>query len=86
MQSTFVLAQLEALPLPEDNLKKAAAAVEKAVKLYHPDFMVFPEVFMSHYPAGTDRPGCWRAVRWTICKRNAETCEGKPDLDGFRNA
>ena len=55
MQSTFVLAQLEALPLPEDNLKKAAAAVEKAVKLYHPDFMVFPEVFMSHYPAGTDR-------------------------------
>ena len=36
-------------------VKKAAAAVEKAVKLYHPDFMVFPEVFMSHYPAGTDR-------------------------------
>ncbi|MFR2897919.1 nitrilase-related carbon-nitrogen hydrolase [Hungatella sp.] len=55
MQSTFVLAQLEALPLPEDNLRKAEAAVEKAVKLYHPDFMVFPEVFMSHYPAGTDR-------------------------------
>ena len=55
MQSTFVLAQLEALPLPEDNLKKAAAAVEKAVKLYHLDFMLFPEVFMCHYPAGTDR-------------------------------
>ena len=33
MQSTFVLAQLEALPLPEDNLRKAEAAVEKAVKL-----------------------------------------------------
>lgn len=55
MKSTFVLAQLEALPDPADNIKKAEAAVQAAVERFHPDFMVFPEVFMSHYPVGTDR-------------------------------
>lgn len=55
MQSTFVLAQLEALPLPEDNLKKARKAVSEAVERFHPDFMVFPEIFMSQYPARTAR-------------------------------
>lgn len=55
MQSIFVLAQLEAAPYAEENLKKAQAAVEKAVEKYHPDFIVFPESFMSHFPTGTER-------------------------------
>lgn len=55
MKSTFVLAQLEALPDPKDNLAKAQKAVKEAVEQYHPDFMVFPEGFMTHYPTGTDR-------------------------------
>lgn len=55
MKSTFVLAQLEALPDYNENLKKADEAVKKATELYHPDFMVFPEGFMTHYPKGTDQ-------------------------------
>jgi len=55
MKSTFVLAQLEAKPDPMDNIKKAEQAVKESMELYHPDFMIFPEVFMSHYPVGTDR-------------------------------
>lgn len=55
MQSTFVLAQLEALSLPADNLKKAEEAVSKAINRFHPDFIVFPELFMSQYPPRTAR-------------------------------
>lgn len=55
MVSTFVLAQQESSGDPAENLKKAQQAVAKAMELYHPDFMVFPEIFMSHFHAGTDR-------------------------------
>lgn len=55
MQSTFVLAQLAMEGQPEVNLKKAQHAVAKAMELYKPDLMIFPECFMSHFPVGTDR-------------------------------
>ncbi len=54
MESTFVMAQLEPAPYPEENLKKAREAVSKAVEKYHPNFIIFPETFMSRFPAGTD--------------------------------
>ena len=41
--------------MPEVNLKKAEDAVEKAVSLYHPGLMLFPECFMSLFPGKTDR-------------------------------
>lgn len=55
MASTFVLAQLDAAGDPAINLKKAQDAVHEAVRLYQPDLMVFPEVYMSHFPVGTPR-------------------------------
>ncbi|WP_194610745.1 carbon-nitrogen hydrolase family protein [Clostridium vitabionis] len=55
MQSTFVLAQLHSDGMPEVNLKKAEDAVERAVSLYHPGLMLFPECFMSLFPGKTDR-------------------------------
>ena len=54
MQSTFVLAQMASDGQPEVNLEKAKKAVAKAAELYHPDVMVFPELFMSFFPVGTD--------------------------------
>lgn len=58
MAATFVLAQMDSVGDPNVNLQNARQSVEKAVKLYHPDFMVFPEVFMSRFPIGTDRETC----------------------------
>ena len=55
MKSTFVMAQLQALPDPKDNLEKAEQAIKDAKAQYNPDFMVFPERFMFQYPEGTDR-------------------------------
>ena len=54
MQSTFVLAQMASDGQPEVNLEKARKAISKASELYHPDVMIFPEIFMSFFPAGTD--------------------------------
>ncbi len=53
MKSKFVLAQLAAVGDAEVNLEKAKKAMAQAYEEYHPDLMVFPEVFMSHYPVGT---------------------------------
>lgn len=53
MKSKFVLAQLASVGDPEVNLEKAKRAMAQAHKEYCPDVIVFPEVFMSHYPAGT---------------------------------
>ncbi len=63
MKSTFVMAQLQSLPDPKDNLAKAKAAVEEAVKRFRPDFMVFPETFMSHYPQGTPLEIIWKTAQ-----------------------
>ena len=52
MKSTFVMAQLQALPDPKDNLEKAEQAIKDAKAQYNPDFMVFPERFMFQYPEG----------------------------------
>ena len=54
MESTFVLAQMAPDGQPEVNLEKAKKAIAKAAELYHPDVMVFPEMFMSFFPVGTD--------------------------------
>ena len=53
MKSRFVVAQMEQNGDPEINLENARKAVAEAVEYYHADFIVFPECFMSLYPAGT---------------------------------
>jgi predicted amidohydrolase len=52
-QSTFVMAQMASEGSPEVNLEKAKKAIEKAVSLYHPDVVIFPELYMSLFPSGT---------------------------------
>ncbi len=54
MKSTFVLCQTEQEGKPSVNLKRAEQWVQKAVQEYHPDVVVFPEVYQSHYPLSTD--------------------------------
>lgn len=54
MKSTFVLCQTEQEGKPSANLKRAEQWVQKAVQKYHPDVIVFPEVYQSHYPLSTD--------------------------------
>lgn len=53
-QSTFVLAQMASEGDPEANLAKAKESIAKASTLYHPDVIIFPELFMSMFPIGTD--------------------------------
>ena len=55
MAATFVMAQLESSGDPSANLQKAEAVVAESAKRYRPDFMVFPEMFMSFFPSGTER-------------------------------
>ena len=55
MKGTFVLAQVASDPEPAVNLKKAEALAEQAYKTWRPDLLVFPEMFMSFFPFGTDR-------------------------------
>lgn len=55
MKSTFVLAQLEAMPDYRDNIAKAEKAIKESVERFRADFIVFPEVFMYHYPRGTEQ-------------------------------
>lgn len=54
-KSVFVLAQMPEEGDPAKNLTNAQEAVARAMQAYHPDLMVFPEGFMSHFPAGTER-------------------------------
>ncbi len=58
MAATFVLAQTHSVGDPAENLKTAQKAVMEATAQYKPDFMVFPELFMSMFPVGTDRATC----------------------------
>ena len=55
MKSTFVMAQLQSEPDPNVNLIKAERAMQEASERYRPDCMIFPEVFMCSFPAGTGR-------------------------------
>lgn len=55
MKSTFVMAQLQSEPDPNINLIKAENAIKEAFERYRPDCMIFPEVFMCSFPAGTAR-------------------------------
>ncbi|MCD8077735.1 MAG: carbon-nitrogen hydrolase family protein [Lachnospiraceae bacterium] len=53
MKGTFVLAQMASEGFPEANLEKAKQAVPQARERYHADVVIFPEYFMSYFPAGT---------------------------------
>lgn len=70
----FVLAQMDSDGDPAVNLKNAEEMVEKAVAAYKPDFIVFPEIFMSHFPTGSDR---------ALCLSTAQKLDG-PFVTGMR--
>ena len=55
MQGSFVLAQVASVGEAAENLKKAEALAERAWQTYQPDVLVFPEMFMSFFPFGTER-------------------------------
>ena len=73
MESIFAMIQMECMPEPAENLKKARLFAENAVKKYHPDFLLFPETFMTEI------------LRGSIDERNAraETLDG-PFVEGMR--
>ena len=47
MKSKFAMIQMESVPDPAENLKKAEKFIREAVELCAPDLVVFPETFMS---------------------------------------
>ncbi len=55
MKATFALAQTSSAADPAANLEKARRFAEKARETCRPDVLVFPEMFMSFFPFGTDR-------------------------------
>ena len=55
MKGKFVLAQVASAGDPAANLEKARSVVRRAHEAYHPDLLLFPEMFMSLFPVGTDR-------------------------------
>ena len=72
MESLFVMAQVAPTEYPKDNLEKADSLVKEAAEKYHPGMILFPETFMSRFPAGTDiasKCGCGTAGR-RICAGN----------------
>ena len=73
-KSTFVLAQMKQEGNPEINLKAAQEKVSEAVEMYHPDLMIFPELFMSDFPNGTER---------SISLGSAQNLDG-PFVSGMR--
>lgn len=75
MATTFVLAQMDSVPDPKINLQSAQEAVQKAVDCFNPDFIVFPELFMSHFPLETDPK---------ISSTTAQTLSG-PFVTGMKN-
>lgn len=68
MESTFVMAQLQPDADPKINLEKAENAFRDAVTKYKANFLLFPETFMSHFPAGTPNE---------VANAVAETLDGK---------
>ncbi|OLN32989.1 carbon-nitrogen hydrolase family protein [Desulfosporosinus metallidurans] len=55
MPFQLVMAQLVSLDDKHVNLKKAENAVKYAKQIHGADIVVFPEVFMSHFPIGTPK-------------------------------
>ena len=55
MKSKFVLAQVSSSGDVAANLEKAKKMMARAYEEHHPDVMVFPEVFMAHFPVGTPK-------------------------------
>ena len=55
MKGKFVLAQAASVGDPAVNLEKAKALAVRAREAFRPDVLVFPEMFMSFFPFGTDR-------------------------------
>lgn len=73
MESVFALIQMESVAEPAENLKKAEALAAEAARKYRPDFLLFPETFMSEL-SGSD-----------TAKKNAyaQTLDG-PFVSGMR--
>ena len=67
MSFRVVMAQLGSTADKKENLSKARTAVAETVAGQRPDMMVFPEVFMNHFPAGTPR---------SIVRKEAESVDG----------
>lgn len=53
MKFRLVMAQLESTSSKEENYAKAVSAVQEAVLHYQAHMVVFPEIFMSYFPADT---------------------------------
>ena len=86
MKSTFVMAQLQALPDPKDNLEKAEQAIKDAKAQYNPDFMVFPEtvyVPISGRNGSEDHSFCIPAHQWSLCYGYEKVSQGIRGLDGL---
>lgn len=54
MESTFVMIQMEPCADPGTNLQKAGELTAEAIRSCDPDFIIFPETFMSSFPAGIE--------------------------------
>ena len=57
MKSKFAMIQMESVPDPAENLKKAEKFIREAVELCAPDLVVFPETFMSEDGSEVKVPG-----------------------------
>lgn len=55
MKGKFVLAQTASAGDPAVNSEKAKALARRAWEAFQPDVLVFPEMFMSYFPFGTER-------------------------------
>lgn len=88
MKSRFVVAQMEQNGDPEINLANARKAVAEAVEYYHADFIVFPECFMSLYPAGTPKEtqlGSAQTLDGPFATGNEKTGERQSCVDYIRD-
>lgn len=59
MKSKFAMIQMESVADPSENLKKAEAFVKEAMELCDPDFIVFPETFMSEATGDIRARNAW---------------------------
>lgn len=53
MSHVFVLAQLEAVPDPAENLARARTAAARAADTMGADLLIFPELYMCHFAYGS---------------------------------
>ncbi len=75
MAFQLVMAQLVSSDDKKANLKKAGKAVKDSKEIHRADLVIFPEVFMSHFPIGTPKD---------ISLNDAEDING-PFVTGMRD-